>query len=474
MRARASGAASPRSVVAVLAAALLLTGCATASRSSQTGGGLVSSSTQVPERWPLPPMPVAQARMPADPVLAGILADIAVGPDMAAARARLLEAEAGLQVARSALAPSATLTANAARGTAPPGFGPPGAGRIDSRSAALALEVPLDIAGSNRARAAAATARVDLAAAEAERIALVSRRTGAALYRAALVARQQQALIADAVAVAAETVRLTDIRVEAGLASGLEQAETREALAAIRARQPAIAQAAAAAQFALEALAGQAPGTYGNRLEAAAAGPLPAGPGLGLLDSPAAVLARRPDVRAAQAALQAAGLDARAAERERWPSLSLSALLGWTDPGFAAAADTDSIGIALLAPVFDFGRLQGLAQAAGARAEVAAADYAGTLARAMQDVATEASRLGQAQAARASQSAAAQTASTRARLVADRQAAGLSSLIEVLRARANLLEAQLAEATALGEEATAGYALAAALALPVTADRNQP
>lgn len=467
------GARFSAGAVAALAAGLVVTGCATAS----TQGGAVGpapSATQVPASWLLGQPPPSQAGLPADPVLASILADIAVGPDMAAARARLAEAEAGLSVARSALAPSVTLTATANRGTVQPGFGPPGAGRIDSRSASLALDAPLDIAGSNRARAAAATARVDLAAAEAERIALVAQRTGAALYLTALVSRQQQALLAEAVSVAAETVRLTDIRVEAGLASGLEQAEAREALTAIQARRPALAQATAAAQFALEALAGQAPGTYGARLDAVAATALPPGPGIGLLDSPAAVLARRPDVRAAQAALQAAGLDARAAERDRWPSLSLSALLGWTDPGFAAAADTDSIGISLLAPVFDFGRLRGLARAAGARAEAAAAAYAGTLAGAMQDVATEASRLSQARAARVSRSAAAATAATRTRFVADRQAAGLSGLIEVLRARGNLLEARLAEVAALGEEATAGYALATAMAVPVTAHRNQP
>lgn len=468
MRARLSLGAG-----AALAAGLVLTGCATASSPSEAGG-LAPSSTQVPASWSLEPLPPARTGLPADPVLAAILADIAVGPDMAAARARLAEAEAGLGVARSALAPTLTLTASASRGTLQPGFGPAGGGRIDSRSTALALDVPLDIAGSSRARAAAARARVDLAEAEAERIALVSQRTAAALYVTALVARRQQALIGQAVAVASETVRLTGIRVDAGLASGLEQAEAREALAAIQARLPAAAQAGAAAQFALEALAGQAPGTYTARLDAVADGPMPAGPAVGLLDNPAAVLARRPDVRAAQAALRAAGLDARAAQRDRWPSLSLSALLGWTDPGFAAAADTDSIGLSLLAPVFDFGRLQGLARAAGARGEAAAADYAGTLADAMQDVATEASRLRRAQVARASQLVAAEAAAARAQLVNDRQAAGLSSLIELLRARASLLEAQLLEATAAGEEATAGYALAAALGLPVTAPRNLP
>lgn len=464
---------SVRAVVA-LAVALVLAGCTSAGSSQQTGD-LAQAGSRLPASWPLAPLPPVATRVEADAVLATILGDIAVGPDMAAARARLAEAEAGLSVARSALAPSLTLTGSATRGTVQPGFGPAGAGRIDSRTASLALDAPLDIAGSGRARAAAARARVDLAAAEAERIALVSQRTGAALYLSAIAARRQQALLKDAADVAVETVRLTDIRANAGLANGLEQAEAREALAAIQARQPAVAQAAAAAQFALEALAGQAPGTYGDRLEqVATAAAMPAGPGIGLLDSPAAVLARRPDVRAAQAALRAAGLDARAAERDRWPSLGLSALLGWTDPGFAAAGDTDSIGISLLAPVFDFGRLQGLARAAGARAEAAAADYAGTLAGALQDVATEASRLHLAHAAVAVQSVATEAAATRAGLAADRHAAGLSSLIEVQRARANLLEMRLAEVVAMAEEATAGYALAAALALSVTAHRNQP
>lgn len=460
MGARASAAAWT-----ALAAACVLAGCASAGDRTDLRG----SSTAIPASWPLAPLPPVQSpSAPADPLLAAILADIAVGPNVAAARARLAEAEAGLTVARAALLPGLTLTANASRGTVQPGFGPPGTGRIDSRSASLALDVPLDIAGASRARAGAARARVDLAAAEAERVALVSRRTGTALYFTALVARRQQALLSEAIAVAAETRRLTDIRFEAGLASGLEQAEAREALAALEARRPAIAQAAAAAQFALEALAGQSPGAYAARLEAVAGGAIPSAPGIALLDNPAAVLARRPDVRAAEAALRAAGLDARAAQRDRWPSLSLSALLGWSDPGFAAAADTDSIGVSLLAPVFDFGRLSGLARAAGARAEAAAADYTGALAGALQDVATEASRLSQARAARISQSAAAETAATRVRLVSDRQSAGLSSLIEVLRARNGLLESQLAEAAALGEEATAGYALAAALALPLT------
>jgi NodT family efflux transporter outer membrane factor (OMF) lipoprotein len=89
------------------------------------------------------------------------------------------------------------------------------------------------------------------------------------------------------------------------------------------------------------------------------------------LVQPTELVARRPDVRAAEARIQAAGGDVRAARAAFYPRLTLSsrglsqaAILG------GPLSTLYSTGAALLAPIFDRGRLRGnLEFAAGAQAE---------------------------------------------------------------------------------------------------------
>lgn len=441
-----------RAAIPVLAGALVavLAGCATAP---------APASQPVPAAWSgLPSLPAPAA--PDDPTLARLLADVQVGPDSAAARARAEAAAAQAAAVRAALAPALTLSGSASRATPQPGFGPPVAGQVGASTIALRLDAPLDAAGAGRARSRAAQASAVAAAAEAERVALVTRRSAAVLLESWRGAQAQTQILTEAAAAASQTATLVADRNRAGLAAGLELAQARAAQAAIDARLPLAAQAEAAARRGLEALAGTGPGA----LDALLAGDrMPQTVAVPDLQAPAAVLERRPDVRAAGALARSAGLEARAAQRDRWPSLSLSALIGRSDPGFAAAADTESRAVSLLAPVFDFGRLAALSDAAGARSREAAALYRSALAGALADVAVSASRMAHAREARERQEQAASAAIRRQTLTGDRYRAGLASLIDLLEARQGALEARIALVAARQEEASAAHGLRAAL-----------
>jgi multidrug efflux system outer membrane protein len=170
-------------------------------------------------------------------------------------------------------------------------------------------------------------------------------------------------------------------------------------------------------------------------------------------------------VRAAAARLSAAGLDARAARGDRWPtaSLALSATQTSLTRGVAGGSAIASLG--LLGTMFDFGRLDALADAADARAKAEAASYRRTVTFAVSDVEREADRLARALEEGAAARAAFASAGEQSRLARARYGAGLTSFLDVLTADRALADADIASAAADGRALDAGVSLAAALGL---------
>ena len=102
---------------------------------------------------------------------------------------------------------------------------------------------------------------------------------------------------------------------------------------------------------------------------------------------PTELVARRPDVRAAEARIQAAGGDVRAARAAFYPRLTLSsrglsqaAILG------GPLSTLFSTGAALLAPIFDRGRLRGNLEFAGGQQAESVALYRQALLNCLADV----------------------------------------------------------------------------------------
>ena len=213
----------------------------------------------------------------------------------------------------------------------------------------------------------------------------------------------------------------------------------------------------------LEALLAEPPGSLAATLQADAAIPWPQ------LDrqapSPAEWVLARPDLRAAGARLAAAGLDARAAQRDRLPSVSLSVLASTVSGDAMVTGTGGGITGSILGTVFDFGRLRALADAAGARARAEAAAYERAVSDAVAEVETQAARVRHADETVRAQAAAVASSRDQVLLARTRYTSGLTSFLDVLIAERALLDARSAEASAKAERADAAFAYAAALGL---------
>ncbi|WP_323029416.1 TolC family protein [Castellaniella defragrans] len=165
---------------------------------------------------------------------------------------------------------------------------------------------------------------------------------------------------------------------------------------------------------------------------------------------PSALLAARPDVRAARAALAAAAHDAGAARADLFPSLTLTAAMGRGGYDWPAALSPEgalwSLAGGLTAPLFHGGALRAQ-QRASLRAYAAAEDdYRSTVLAAFREVADALASLEQAGAAQAAGDAAAGAARGAAADAARRAALGA---VPPSAARAAGRQAELAELDAL-------------------------
>jgi multidrug efflux system outer membrane protein len=391
-----------------------------------------------------------------DRVLQELLDAAGATEDVAIARARLAEADARLRAARATLLPVLRVSAEA-------GWSDPEPGRsVRTQSGALLLEAPLDVSGALRTRASADDERRREAEAELALARVESRRSVGQLYAALRVAQASHAAALRQSIATTDSFEIARTRATAGLDSGLAVAQARSAADSARAQLPGFLQAETQARLGIEALLGLAPGALVERLGSA---PTPAIQIDRLFDTPAAVLARRPDLRAAEARLAAAGLDASAARADRWPTASLAAAFTRTGESRAPTLDVLGGGVTALATLFDFGRLDALADAAGAQAEREAAAYRRAVASALAEVEREADRVVRAREARDANRAAADSAREQAELARTRYSSGLASFLDVLVAERAVADAEIAQAAAEGRALDAGVALAAALGL---------
>jgi NodT family efflux transporter outer membrane factor (OMF) lipoprotein len=158
---------------------------------------------------------------------------------------------------------------------------------------------------------------------QSTRLALVA--TTARLYWQLAFVNQRLAANTQSIGYAQTTYQLVQMQYRAGAASGLEVAEAQQALASQQASQSALQQQAVEARTALALLLDSAPGSQAVSNPAT----LPAGelPALqaGL---PASLLARRPDLRAAELRLRESFTRIDATRASYYPALSLTGSLG--------------------------------------------------------------------------------------------------------------------------------------------------
>jgi outer membrane protein TolC len=328
-------------------------------------------------------------------------------------------------------------------------------------SSGPSLFIPIDVFGANQSRAQSARARAEEAAFIKDRTAAQTRATLYELY-VALRAAQAQIGVTQANQISAtDSLSLAFARQRAGLETGLAVAQATSNRDAVAARLPNFQQAEVAARLGIEALLGKMPDTELIQLKDVK--PIPRFD-LSRVDvAPDQWLVTRADLAAAQRRLQAAGLEARAARRDRLPTLSLTALATQTDARRGPDGLSGTGSVNLLVTLFDFGRLDALARASGAIAVTEANLYRQVVVNAVADVETQVSRVDLGQAAIVANDANVASAQDQARLARVRYTSGLSGFLDVLTAERAVFEAQSAAVEATRESALAEIALGLAL-----------
>jgi outer membrane protein, multidrug efflux system len=292
---------------------------------------------------------------------------------LSSARNRIAQARAALTGAQSALLPGVNASAQASRSVQVPGTP-----QASALSAGLQASWEIDLFGGNRAASSAAQARLEGAELGWHEARIAVAAETAATYYSLRYCESSAVLAQNDAASRAETARLAELTAKAGL-----NAPANAALARASAADGANTARAALAQCdilikSLVALSGLDEPALRSKLKAnqVAAQQISAQPALfSIANLPASVLQQRPDLVAAQRAVAAASLEARAFDAKRYPMLSLSGNIGVAavrQAGFTNDGLTWSLGpIALTLPLLDGGRA-----AANTQAAVAAYDDA--------------------------------------------------------------------------------------------------
>jgi NodT family efflux transporter outer membrane factor (OMF) lipoprotein len=421
--------------------------------------GLAGASVPVPTEW---------WKAAGDPQLDRLVADALSGsPSLDVAAARVRQAQAQFARADANRGPDVALDAQvqAARLSGRYTIPPPFAGTVRELGTAQAgLNWDLDLFGRQKAAIAQAAAGLDAARFDAAAARLML--AGAVTQSYAELARaERQAEVANrAIATRRQSLALVDSRVRNRLASRLdhEAAQTLVAQAEL-----ALVQAQAArvlATDALAALVGRGPdyarGIGPTRLPADIALPVPTA-------IPADLLARRADVAAARARVEAAAAGRQVARRAFYPNINLTALIGLQAIGLSnfnePDAGTAGIGSALHLPLFDNGRLKADLASATAAQDVATAQYNEAVVGAAREAADAIARVQAADTARVRQRAVVAGFAETGRLNAIRVRSGLDSRLTGIDNDIRLLDAELAAANLTIDALSARAALAVAL-----------
>jgi NodT family efflux transporter outer membrane factor (OMF) lipoprotein len=383
---------------------------------------------------------------------------LAANPNLAAAEARLRQARASLREQKANLLPKADATAlyaharfpglnlgqSSSGGSDQSGGGGNSASDINLYNLGFDASWEVDLFGGQRraieaARATAQAAQADLADAQVSLTAEVAQ-----AYVNVRDRQQRIALNERSIAMQEQMLKLTKQRYEQGTASRLDVERLSQQLDSTRADVTPLSAERDAYLDELATLSGDEPGTLDAMM--ATAQPLPLPPAQVPIGDPAALLQRRPDIRAAERALAADTAKIGQAQAARFPSLSFMGIIGigGTSPSDLTKLDDFT---ALIAPqlswsFLDFGRNAAkVKQAEGVRDE-AQAKYRSAVLGALKDAEDSLSRFRYRRMTVATLARALAAADEAATLSRQRYAAGTTTLIDLLDTQRQQIEAE--------------------------------
>ncbi|WLG88811.1 efflux transporter outer membrane subunit [Pseudomonas cucumis] len=432
--------------LSLLAASLLLAACSNPAPRPDSG-------LQPPAAWQSPNTSAAahsnrQWWMQfGSPQLNRLIEQASVGShDLAAAVARVQQAQASATIAGAPLLPElkAGLNANRQRLLHGKGYSQldvsPDNRSLNYYDAELSASYEIDFWGGKRA--ARDSAVLGLQASEFDRATVeLTLQSGVAnSYTQALSLREQQRIAELNLANAHSVLRLVQTRYDAGSATALELAQQKSLVAEQQRKLPLVQQQAREARITLAALLGQ---------------PVQA---LTLTEQPfdqlhwpeiasgvpSELLSRRPDIASAEAKLAAAQADVTVARAAMLPTLTLTASLG---TGADLASDLlrttfYNLSSGLVAPIFNNGRLSATRDKATARQQELLETYRGAIINGFADVEKALNSIRGLDEQRQWQGEELSQAQTAFDIAQSRYQAGAEDLLTVLQTQRTLYAAQ--------------------------------
>jgi len=418
-------------------------------------GAAVSDSKPIGDWW----------RLYQDPVLDGLVSDaLAANSDIRVAVAHLAKARASLRESRGAREPQVGVGGSVQYGRLP------GSASLGDKRTDVQVDVGLDVAYEvdlfGRVSRSIEAARGDVGAAQADadavRVAIVAETAQA--YADAVSSAERIAVATRIVELLDRSLSLTERRHQVGLANRLDTARIAALRDQRRAEVPLLEAERQAALFRLATLTGRTPRelpaqvaerTSTLRLEQ----PIPVGDG-------ATLLARRPDVRAAERRLAAATARIGVATADLYPRITLGASVGSSGAGLGNIFGANPL-TWLVGPLLNWtvNRSAARARVAGAQADTQAAlaTFDGTVLEALQETETALSNYQQAVRRRDALRGARDEAEAAARITRARQREGDIDSLDLLDSERTAADAEAALAEADARIATAQVDLFKAL-----------
>ena len=348
---------------------LLVAGCTT------VGPDYKRPEMALPQDFPSPSkehtgeIPADWWKLYRDPTLDELVASVrSRNADLRIAAAQVEEAEAVMRQARSAIFPDVNLNFSRTRSrigtlTQPP---PVSTAPLERNDARLVASTSFEIDFWGRVRRAGEAADANLLGTRLTRevVTLTLGGLTAQTYFGLRSLDAQIAVLENTIKLRRDSLEIARARAASGLASELDVYQAQGALSDSLVQRRDAGRQRALLERQLAQLSG--------KLDLKMAGgdlfalPVPPTPPAGL---PSSLLERRPDVRAAEQTMVAANAQIGAARAARFPTVSLTGFLGGQSAALEDIASSGvwSLGLGVVAPIFDAGRREAVEDQAAAR-----------------------------------------------------------------------------------------------------------
>lgn len=254
-----------------------------------------------------------------------------------------------------------------------------------------------------------------------------------------------------------QLARFSKIKYDHGAASSLEVSQTDALYRDTVAKLPVLARDITATIYRVSVLTGSENDEVVNKLQQA--GQIPTVTHAPIMDAPATVLSRRPDVAEAERNLAANTALTGEAISELYPKISLSAMFGWENSSILPSTNPWGLASGITMPLLNFGRIQGNIKAADARQQQSFQTYKKSVVAAIADVETKISDYSKNKEHSAALKEALESNRHALDAAHKRYDRGLTPLIDVLEAETKVYDAENNYLTSQADEVRSVAAL---------------